>query len=124
MTTKETITVTKTVEIHHGTKARFLPGDQRFILWYGLCIGQLVVASTIGEFVQSVRTDDGREWLLKRPVRKQDVVYVLHDADVGSNLDDPHGPLMAANPWCPAGLEKAWYDSAVRRLDAHTPKEA
>lgn len=121
MTTKETITVVKTIEIHHATNVRFLPGDQRFILWYGLCIGQLVVASTIGEFVQSVRTNDGREWLLKRPVRRQDVVHVLHDADVGLNIDDP---LMASNPWCPAGLEKAWYDSAVRRLDAHMPKEA
>ena len=121
MTTTETITVTKTVEIHNATKVRFLPGDQRFILWYGLCIGQLVVASAIGEFVQSVRTNDGREWLLKRPVRRQDVVHVLHDADVGLDLDDP---LSAANPWCPAGLEKAWYDSAVRRLDTHMAKAA
>ncbi len=121
MTTKETITVVKTVEIHHGTKARFLPGDQRFILWYGLVTENLAPASEISGLVQSVKTRDGREWMLKKPVKKSDITLLLDGLlpPAWSNGD----VLSAGNPWCPKGLERAWYDCALRRAHEHETEE-
>jgi len=120
MTTTETITVTKTIEIHHATKVRFLPGDQRFMLWYGLAVGALgPVPSTTG-WVVDVTTPDGRAWMLRKPVRMEQVDAVLHAAEVGASSGDC---LMAANPWCPPGLEDAWYESAVRRLCNHSARK-
>ena len=119
MTTKETITVVKTVEVQHANKIRFLPGDQRFVLWYGLAIGMLgPVPSTTGWFVD-VMTPDERVWMLKKPVPIEQVNAVLQDAEIGASNGDC---LLAPNPWCPPSLENAWYESAQRRWEEHTRK--
>lgn len=119
--TKETITVVKTIEVHHPVQIRFLPGDQRFILWYGLVTGNLAPASEISGLVQSVKTCDGREWLLKKPVKKSEITLLLDELlpPAQSNGD----VLSALNPWCPKGLDAAWYECAVRRANEHAKKE-
>lgn len=98
---------------------RFLPGDQRFILWYGLAIGMLSpVPSTTG-WVTDVKTPDEHVWMLKKPVRIEQIDSVLQDAEIGTGNGDC---LMAANPWCPKGLEDAWHESAIRRWEENARK--
>jgi len=115
------VTITRTIQVQVGTKTRVLPGDQRFILWYGLVTENLTPASEIGGLVQSVKTRDGREWLLKQPVKKSEVTLLLDGLlpRAWSNGD----VLSALNPWCPKGLDAAWYECAVRRLNEHIEKQ-
>lgn len=121
MITKETITVVKTVDIDHGTRVRFLPGDQRFILWYGIAIGKLApVPSTTGRVTEVCHGE--RSWMLKTPVRIEQIDALLDevervDKDILAGVADPEDCLYVANPWCPKGLEDTWRESARRRRE-------
>lgn len=122
MTTKETITVVKTIEVHHPVQVRFLPGDQRFVLWYGLTLNQLAPCCVCNGRVQSVKTLDGREWMLRHHVSLTEINEVLDATKIVVEVEEDY--LKIKNPWCPAGLEDAWHKCALNRLTQHARKEA
>lgn len=114
MIIQETITVVKTVEVHLPEQLRFLPGDQRFVLWYGLVLGELTPCCVCGERVQSVKTNDGREWMLRHHVALSEVNEVLEATEIVVEVIEDY--FRIKNPWCPAGREAAWLRCAINRF--------
>lgn len=118
--TKE-ITIIRTVTVQCGTHARTLPGDQRFILWYGL-VGKWLTIRGNGPYVSSVFTSDGREWFLKTVVPRSEVEKVMDDASVTYEAGEDWYRRVP-NPWCPKGLEAAWIKCAIRRANEHSARK-
>lgn len=125
--------MTVSVTVHHPIHFRFLPGEEGFVLWYGLVTDELTMSSPVGDLFQATRTKDGREWMLRRPVRKEDVerVKLYMDVERARQCMDDVPPSSwnreaffshVDNPWCPDCMKRAWVECARRRWEQHNGK--